>query len=151
MLIFLLIMGVEEIAETAKNEISEFCMNKCKVPCCRDTILYLESEEELELLTKGRRKMFEERGYVIEITSGGYALDVRDFGCQQLESTGHADAVCAIHDHEGRPKTCKEYPIILDHKGKIVGFLDTCLAVKKGMLDHFIENFEAEGYTVETF
>ena len=47
MLIFLFIMGVEEIAETAKNGISEFCMNKCKGTCCRDTILYLESEEEL--------------------------------------------------------------------------------------------------------
>lgn len=137
-------MDAEKIADEARDSISRFCSEECRAFCCRKCYLVLE-EDEVDVVTQGRRDELESGGLLRRLDSGRYSLNMgtSDMPCPSLDVKTFR---CRIHDHPKRPSTCRNFPLFID--GKNVMLSPRCLAVRLGMLYPFVARLKMMGYSI---
>ncbi len=132
-------MNVNEIANKARNVISDYCINECHSYCCRKGFLML-SDEEVSLMIGNKKEGLEKDGFLIK-TKEGNAFDLSG-GCPSLK-----DNKCLIHKNEKRNSACKDFPIFI--KNKVIGISDRCPAKKEGLFYPYEHEFLKMGYKIE--
>jgi len=135
-------MGVNKLADDARNGISDFCIEECKAYCCRKGYLVL-TIEELELVTKGNVKGLMAKG-IVKKHGDKYSLHLgaSGFQCPSLDG----EFKCTIHKDPKRPSACKQFPVFI--WGKMIRVSERCLALKAGKLYPYIKEFERNGYGI---
>lgn len=130
-----------EIANKARVDISDFCINTCKAKCCRVGKLLLQSKAEVEVVLPNEDHILLEEEQIIEKTKyGNYTLDLDKKSCSRLTQ----DYKCGIHKDPNRPSICSDYPIFFVKSYFM--FSPACTAVQQGLLDKYIKEIEEEGY-----
>jgi Fe-S-cluster containining protein len=128
-------MNPEELANIARDSLSDYCINECKAKCCRVGFLLLKPEE-LGLFKDGIIKELPEI-----VNDKTHSVDLRK-GCTNLKENK-----CVIHKDSKRPKTCSNYPIFIRPE-KTILVASTCEGVQNNMLYPFLAEFKREGYTI---
>jgi Fe-S-cluster containining protein len=137
-------MDAEAIADKARKSIGRFCIEECRSFCCRKCYLVLE-EDEVDVVTQGRKAELEAKGLLKRLASGKHSLNMgtSDMACPSLDTGTFR---CRIHRHPKRPKTCSNFPLFIE--GKNIMLSPRCLAVRLGMLYPFIARLKMMGYTI---
>ena len=122
-------MDIEELANEARESISEFCMNECNAYCCRKGFLIL-NEEELKETVGNKKEILEKENNLIKKEDGTFSLNFSNSlgGCPSLRGSK-----CLIHKSDKRSKTCHRYPIFINEKNKTIRISRRCLAKKENM------------------
>ncbi|NQV08494.1 YkgJ family cysteine cluster protein [Candidatus Woesearchaeota archaeon] len=132
----------ENIANKARESISDYCINECKALCCRKEHLIL-SKEEMELTVGKQRKPLENAGFLVEMENNQFVLNLGNpKACPNLKNY-----LCTIHKNPNRALTCKEFPVFIT--GKKVKFSDRCTAVKANKLYPYVHEFKKLGFKIE--
>lgn len=126
----LVAVDAASIADKARKSIGRFCYEECNAYCCRKGALPIKVKE-LKLLGKEKHTslIFYKNKLSIVLP------------CPSLKENK-----CTIHENEGRPEVCKEFPIFI--KGNKVKIVGMCLAVRNGLLYPYIKQFRSLGYEV---
>ncbi len=134
----------EEIADSARSSISDYCMNECKAFCCSKGYLVL-SKKEMILTIGDKQGELEDTGFLTPMENDEYALNLGNPGsCPSLNKSNSA---CVIHKNPGRNLACKKFPIFIEDKK--VRFSDRCPAVKANKFYPYIKEFIALGFKIE--
>ena len=133
---------VEQILESARNDISSFCVEECHAYCCRKGYLVL-TPEQTTLTMQGREKEYKEKGFLKPMTDGNFSLYMgdKDHPCPSLK-----DSKCMIHKEPGRSQTCKDFPISI--QDNVIRVSRRCLAGKANMLYPHIALLIRKGFTL---
>lgn len=134
-------MEVEKLLDEARDSIGQFCSEECRAFCCRKGYLVIK-EDEIELVTQGRKKELEHKGIIKKIDSS-YSLNLGSVegGCPSLK-----DFKCMIHKEKKRPEACKKFPIFFENSTVLLS--GRCLAVKQGRLYPYISALIRAGIKV---
>jgi len=122
-----------QIIESAKNQISDFCINTCKAKCCRFGQLLIITNEELDFIVGFKNvDAFLKNGILKHSENNDlfFTYDFKKFPCKHLNLTKY---MCNEHQNINRPQICKDYPIFVIRK-KFVIFSPACPAVEQGLL-----------------
>jgi len=133
---------IQILIETTLKNLSEFCICECKSYCCRKGFLMLNSKEVDLIIGKNKDKFLKENS-LKEMLNGKYSFNFENSegACPQLKNFK-----CLIHQHEGRPQTCKDFPIfVLGDKIKVS---PRCLAKKQNKFFEFEKEAERLGYEI---
>lgn len=114
---------------TARNSLSNYCINICQAKCCRRGQLLLELKESLEIYPHAKAD------------DQGYVRVPLENGCPKLDT----NFSCTIY--EKRPRTCREYPLY--PKGKLLLVATSCEGVQKGKLDKHLQLLKKQGYQIK--
>jgi Fe-S-cluster containining protein len=136
-------MDIQEIAQKARESLSEYCMGECAGYCCRKGYLIL-TRKEADLLVPTGWQELKDNQYLIELIGQKYSLNLGNHmgACPRLTK----DFKCSIHTHEGRPSACKEFPVFID--GNQVRLSKRCFGVKAGLLYPFVRQFIEAGCAI---
>ena len=135
-------MKAEEIANKARDALSEYCINECSAYCCRKGYLIL-SKKEMELITNDKENLLRSEGFIRPLLGGKYSVILGNSlgGCPSLK-----DSKCTIHKNSERPLACKEFPIFIS--GKQVRISKRCFGAKTGLLYPYIRELISLGYEI---
>jgi Fe-S-cluster containining protein len=113
-----------EIADEARENISDFCINECHSYCCRKG--YLIVSPDLANLMSGeyKERLILEKT-LKELIDGKFSISFENSlgSCPQLKNFK-----CLIHENPLRPQTCKDFPIFI--LGKKIKISKRCPAKK---------------------
>jgi Fe-S-cluster containining protein len=133
-------INVEKLLEEARVAISQFCFEECKAFCCRKGYLVIK-EDEIDLVTQGRKKELERKRIIKKIGST-YSLNLGNpEGCPSLK-----DFKCVIHKKEKRPDACKKFPVFFENSAVLLS--GRCLAVKQGLFYPYVSALLRAGIEV---
>jgi|TARA_B100001971_G_C18178720_1_gene531445 Fe-S-cluster containining protein len=132
-------MKAEGIAEKARRSISAFCIEECKAYCCRKSYLVLTSEE-VDLVTKEKRKELEEKNILKKLDGEKYILHLHN-DCPSLKNN-----LCVIYDDQKRSTICKQFPIFIENKN--IKLSSGCLAVKMNLFYPYVHELLKLGYKI---
>jgi len=121
------------LADRAREALSKYCIEECKAYCCRKGYLVLTAEET-DLLAGDQKEALQREETIIGMEDGKYSFNLNKNGCPCLK-----DSKCAVHNDEGRPSACKEFPIFID--GKNIRLSPRCYGIRTGLLYPYIHHF----------
>lgn len=135
----------EQIADKARESISDFCINECMAYCCRKGYIMVRENQLNQMVTKERREILEKENKLKEFSfTGKIQIDFTNSlgGCPALKENK-----CTIHKNPLRPKVCHEYPIFVfsDH----IRISSKCPAQQNNMFYPYILQFEKLGFKIE--
>ncbi len=135
-------MDGETIAKKARRSISRYCYEDCKSYCCRKGYLPVK-EEEVDLVTQGRKEELLQKGILKKIGDGKYSLYLGNYDtpCPSL-----FDYKCLIHKKKNRPDVCAQFPLFIE--GKMIKLSPRCPAVKEGLFYPYVSQLLRLGYKV---
>lgn len=133
-------MDAERIAQQARKSLSRYCVEECRSYCCRKGYLVL-SEKEADLVSHGTAKLLEANGQLARMSNGNLSLNIGINGCPSFK-----DDICSIYNSRNRPLACKQFPLFFE--GKSILLSNRCLAVRNGMLYHYIKKLLSLGYVL---
>lgn len=128
------------IANKARDSISNFCITKCKAKCCKKGKLLIMTDEELDLVVGLNKveKYFNKKILEYSKKNNNFLLYNSEIKiCRQLDKKTN---ICKEHKNPNRPQVCKDYPIFII-KGKYVIFSKNCPAVDSGMFKDYENQF----------
>lgn len=135
------IQQLEELAESARNMVSKYCLSECSISCCSNSF-------SLETYSKHEVKLLLGLGNAVDIYD--YAkkdsrLRIKQFWfrddkynvvlnpCRFLEGR-----ICKLYNDSRRPEACSQYPVIPGPK--IITLVSTCEAIRNPGFAKKIEN-----------
>jgi hypothetical protein len=134
-------MDIYRAATIARKGISNYCIHECHAYCCRKGHLTL-NRKELAVIIQNKAKEYEDRIAEIDPETIRLFIGKNDSPCPCL-SDNH---MCNIHTHKGRPRICKDFPILI--KNEIIFINKDCPAVQDNKLYAFISKVLKEGYDI---
>lgn len=130
-----------QIANKARTDISDFCINSCKAKCCRVGKLLMQNKSEVDAIIPPNRQDSLVKKKILEKTEiGNTTLNLDKKQCPNLSKSN----LCSIHKDSKRPVICSDYPIFFVKNYFM--FSPACTAVQQGLLDKYIIEIEREGY-----
>lgn len=132
----------EKIAEKARESISRYCIEECKAYCCRKGYLPL-NEDEVDLVTQGKRKELEDKGLLRKTVKERHSLNMGVYStpCPSLDMNKFT---CTIHTNPKRPKCCRDFPLFLENN--LVKLSPRCPAVKENLFYPYVKQLLMLGY-----
>lgn len=129
-----------EIADRARNSISNFCSEECQAYCCRKGYLVMKPDE-VKVVTHSKVAELINEGLLKELPNENFSLHMskREQGCTSLDNNNR----CTIYTNPKRPKTCHDFPIFI--RGKQIFFSPRCLAVKQRKFFPYEKEFLKQG------
>jgi len=139
--------NIQQLANEARNHISEYCMTECNAYCCRKGYLILSSEE-VDLLVGDKRSELEKNEFIKPQDDGLFSFSLsNDSGhCPQLNGSK-----CMIHKNSSRPSTCSSYPIFINEEKKEIRLSPRCFAVRDNKLYLYVKKFLELGFKLNEF
>lgn len=135
-------MDIEALAERARDDISDYCINECKAECCKKGHLLISEQEFKEMLGSKNPLKLPHKS-ILKDGLGNVLLDFnRMNGCPAL----NGDDLCKIHKNPIRSQTCKDFPIFI--RGKEIHIHARCLAAFEGKLYSFTYQAMELGYKI---
>ncbi|MBI3033470.1 hypothetical protein HYY69_08405 [Candidatus Woesearchaeota archaeon] len=125
-----------EIADRARNSISNFCSEECQAYCCRKGYLVMKPDE-VAVVTHNKVVELTKEGLLKQLPNENFSLHMskREHGCTSLDKNNR----CTVYNNKKRPKTCHDFPIFI--RGKQIFFSPRCLAVKQRKFYPFEKEF----------
>ena len=131
-----------EIAQSARDSISSYCINICRAKCCKVGKLLLQSEQEVETIAGVENIGEYLENKTLESTKNGFVTyNLEQNPCRHLKQ----NVLCSIHKSNKKPVICNDYPLFLTKKYVIAS--EQCPAVTNGEIDEFIRKIKELGYT----
>lgn len=131
--------NILEIANDARNCITDFCINTCKAKCCKTGKLPLYNEDEINIISlklpKTKLKFIENN---LPKTS---FFNLKNCKCPHLTKNN----LCKIHKNI-RPKICIDFPVFI--KDKYILFANDCPATKQGLFEKYYKQIKETGFTI---
>ncbi len=131
----------EEIADKARNSLSNYCMKECKSYCCRKGYLIL-TPTEVKLVCREQEEELKQKEILLEMDDGNYSLQLGNGGCPSL-----IDDKCLIHKNPNRPDTCRTFPLFIE--GNKIRLSKRCPAIRANKLYPHIRELTTKGYKVD--
>ncbi len=130
----------EELANTARNSLSNYCLFECEANCCRGGYLILSAEEvalmpNINISTLNMmpiRSSTDKKRYL-------FNLGIKN-GCPNL-----LNSKCLIHKNPLRPKVCGDYPLFIGEDKTLIVASD-CIGVDENKLFGYLSEFKTLGY-----
>lgn len=137
-------MDINELADKARNDISDYCMNECKALCCRKGRLVVSREELSEIFHGDEKEIEESSKSIYNGKEDKFMLDLHreGKGCPALRD----EVLCSIHKSSKRPQTCGDFPIFF--KGKNIHIHQRCPAAFEGKFYAFSYEATLMGYKI---
>jgi hypothetical protein len=136
---------VKNLANRARKSISKYCYEECNAYCCQKGYLTL-TDKELSLVLKDKLVEYCLNGQVTETDLGySFFMGKPDHYCPCL-----VDNKCTIHKSKLRPQCCKDFPIFIDYKNKLIKLSPRCFAVKERKLYGYEAEFIRLGFKLST-
>lgn len=107
-------MEINTLADMARNDISDYCINECKAFCCSKGILVLTKDELFATFGDDEDEIEANKQYITEQKDGRFALELSrgEKGCPSLDE----HKMCKIHKSSRRSKTRSDFPIFIKEK-----------------------------------
>ena len=120
-----------EIADEARESISDFCINECHSYCCRKGYLIVSSDLANLMSGEYKERLILEKT-LRELIDGKFSINFENsLGvCPSLK-----DSRCLIHDNKERSLTCMDFPIFI--LGKKIKISNRCPAKKQNKFFKF--------------
>ena len=132
---------VTSIANTARNSISDYCINVCKAKCCKRGKLVLFNDSEIcAIVGKNKTKYLKNKILEKSKITKNYYYNLEKEPCKNLLQND----LCSIHKDKNKPKICDDYPIFLTKKCVIIA--KDCEAAQNNLLEKYITEIESLGY-----
>jgi Fe-S-cluster containining protein len=137
---------INDLANKARESISEYCYQECGAYCCRKGYLTL-TDKELSLFLKDKVDEFITNGQLTK-TDKRYCFHLGKLNdpCPCL-----VDNKCTIHKNKLRPQCCKDFPVFVDSENKVIRFSPRCFAVKANKLYAYEKEFIRLGFKLNKF
>lgn len=127
-------MDKDKINNIITSKLSDFCQNSCNAFCCNTGKLILESTQDISTILA----VAPNDPRMIGRADGFYELILKN-GCPCLDGSS-----CGIYPR--RPNVCKEFPTFV--RAKSIFVASWCPAVKKGMLDDYLDSLKKDGWKI---
>ena len=136
--------SAEQIADKARESISDFCINECGAYCCRKGYIMVREHQLNQMAPKEKQEILEKEGKIKEFSfAGKIQVDFTNSlgGCPALKNN-----MCTIHKNPERPKVCHEYPIFVypDH----IKISAKCPAHQQNKFYPYIKEFIDLGFKI---
>ncbi|MCH8519137.1 MAG: YkgJ family cysteine cluster protein [Nanoarchaeota archaeon] len=131
----------KEIAQKARESLSNYCINICGAKCCKVGKLLLQTNQEVETISGVEHigKFIEDK--TLERTQNGFmTYNLEKEPCRHLKE----NVFCSIHKSDKKPIICNDYPLFLTKKYVIAS--QQCPAVVGGELNTYIKEIKKLGY-----
>lgn len=132
---------INELVESARNRIGDYCINVCHAKCCQFGFLSINLSQVKLILGKFENEYFK-NSLLIKKEGDNYHLNLGAKPCLKLNDKN----LCEIHLNENRPRLCKDYPLFI--VGKFVISASSCQAIQENILSKEFEAIEALGYKI---
>ncbi|MDA3855149.1 MAG: YkgJ family cysteine cluster protein [Candidatus Woesearchaeota archaeon] len=132
---------IVNLVESARNSISDYCMNVCHAKCCQFGFLSMNHSQAILILGKFEKEYLK-NNLLIKKEGDKYHLNLGAKPCLKLDDK----FLCKIHLNENRPRLCKDYPLFI--VGKYVISASSCPVIEKNLLDEEFKVMESLGYKI---
>lgn len=131
----------DEIANEARNSISNYCISICKAKCCKHGKLLLQTNDEVESICgKENITQMAEDGIIEKTQHNFVTYNLEQKSCRHLKES----VFCSIHKSSKKPQICNDYPLFLTKQYVIAS--PQCPAVESGEIDEFISKIKKLGF-----
>jgi Fe-S-cluster containining protein len=133
----------ESILNSARNNISTFCITECNAYCCRKGYLVL-TPTQAKATMQGKEDEYRNKGFLKPMTDGNFSLYMgdKDHPCPSLDNNNR----CLIHKNPDRAETCAIFPIHI--KDNTIHVSKRCLAANAGLLYPYIAQLVKKGFVL---
>ncbi len=136
-------MDINQLANEARNSISDYCINECNAYCCRKGYLIL-NEAEKNITVGSKEIEFSKNNDLKKLDDDKYSLHL---GGQTGSCPSLVNNMCMIHKDPARSSTCKDFPIFIEDNNKI-RLSPRCPAVKNNQLYAYSYQFVQLGFEI---
>lgn len=134
-------MDINQLADQARQSISDYCINDCKGYCCRKGFLSL-NEDQVKLVVGNHKSKLVNNNHLIESHDQNFLLDLGN----PINCPSQKNNKCSIHTNPNRPSACKEFPVFIWTEG--IKLSNRCPAVREGKLYPFVRQFVKAGFKI---
>lgn len=130
----MVVVNIHELADEARNFISNYCLTECNGYCCRKGYIMLTQEEVMLLTTMDKVKRIDDKLFSLNLNGG----------CPKFLNN-----MCSVHNDALRSKTCRDFPIFVNEEKKEIILSPRCYAVLNNVLYGYIRKFMQMGYKID--
>lgn len=128
-----IVIDAENIADEARNSISQYCIDECRAYCCRKGFLILNQSQKQLIAPDESLKQLENNMFSLNLSPK----------CPMLND----DFMCTIYTDKLRPDACREFPLFISEKN--IHLSSRCPAVREGKFFPYIKQLQMMGYRLK--
>jgi Fe-S-cluster containining protein len=133
---------IDKILKTARNSISDYCINTCNAKCCRKGELFLINKKEIEFICGNEIDLCLKNKILYKSEYGNYRYRLEKKSCPHLSY----DFKCNAWKDKERPQICKDFPLIFNNG--IVFASNFCPAVIENKFEKYFKKIEEIGIKI---